>query len=587
MAWDVGNQIDRERLHKAIKSSRDAIRPFCQSRTEMIRDYVGSWYATRGARFLTYVNKLNTTATVFSTALAFNNPQVDIDSPHAELWPFCRDYEVNLNRLMVNIDLKTTVQAAVLDAFFLMGIVKVHMADAGEVQIEDNVWIDPGKPWVSRISPDDVILDMAVKDIREMRYCGHKYRMPYWKLTERDDFDQEVVDRVTPSSKYGSEEGSERAQEIAAGLGVDDDELEPMVWLEDVYLSRTRKLVTFSAENTDLPALKVVDGEPDCRGPYKILGLGLVPDNIIPTTPAHHLKALHDLSNRLYRKLSGQASRQKNTFAFPPGGEDDAERHKASKDGEYWMCREPKSVAGVNTPGVDGNTHAFFLAAQEIYNVQSGNERAVGGLGTEADTLGQEEIVQANVGGRIVQMRDRVICWVAEIAREVGGLMFDDEYLEIESSREVENTGYRLDTSWRPGLREGLKNHYEFSVEPRSMGYRPAREKLARMMQFIQQVGTVWPLVQAGVLDIQELTSLAAEYENLPDLKRIFKYMAPEMLGGAGGAHQATKPAVTTRENVRTNRSEGPSNEGMAAVLGQFMQGRGAGSAQPANVGTF
>lgn len=581
MPWDAGNQIDRNRLHKAIRTSRDAMRPFCRSRAEMIRDYVGSWYSSNGSRFLTYVNKLNTTASIYSTALAFNNPQVNIDSPNVSLWPFCRKYEINLNRLLANIDLKTTLQAAVLDAFFLFGMVNVYRADAGEVQIEDNLWIDPGKIWVGRISPDDAILDMGVKDLREMRFCGHRYRVPYWKLTERDDFEQKVVRKLSPSSKHGAEEGSERADEIAAGLAVDDDELEPMVWLEDVYLPRTRQVATFAAGNSDLPSLKVVEGEPDCRGPYKFLGLGLVPDNIMPSSPAHHLKALHDLSNRLYRKLSAQASRQKNTTCFPPGGQDDAQRHKEAKDGGYWLCRDPKSVASINSSGIDGNTHAFFLAAQEVYNVQSGNERIIGGLGTEADTLGQEEIVQASASGRIVQMRDRVNCWVGEIAREAGGLMFDDEYLEIDSSMEAENSGLYLDTSWSPGNREGLKDHYNFTVEPTSMTYRPPEAKLNRIMSFVQQVGTVWPLVQAGVLDIRELTSLAAEYENLPDLKRIFKYMAPDMLGGGRtGSHQATKPAVTSRETVRTNRSQGPSSEGMGAVLGQLMQGRGMNGGQ-------
>lgn len=586
MAWDVGKEIDRNRLHKAKRSSQDALSPFLKVRNLMIKDYVGSCYATNAARLLTYVNKLNTTANIYSTALAFNNPQVNIDSPDINLWPFCRKYEINLNRVLVNMDLKATLQAAVLDAFFLFGVVHVSMADAGEVQLDDNIWIDPGKAWVSRISPDDVILDMAVKDLREMRYCGHRYRVAYWKLTERDDFDQKVVGRMSPTSKSTVETGSERASDIASGRTVDDDELEPMVWLEDIYMPRIKQTITFDASNPDLPALKVSQGEPDCRGPYKFLGLGLVPDNIIPTTPAHHLKALHDLSNRLYRKLSAQASRQKNTVAFPPGGEDDAQRGKQAKDGEYWMARDPKSIAAVNTAGVDGNTHAFFLAAQEVYNIQAGNERILGGLGAEADTLGQEEMIAANASGRIVQMRDRVNCWVGEIAREVGGLMFDDEYLEINSSMEVENSGFYVDASWRRDTLQGMKDHYNFTVEPLSMAYRPPEAKLARIMAFVQGVGTVWPLVQTGVLDIKELTKLAAEYENLPDLRRIFKYMVPQATSSPGGQHQATKPAVTSREIVRTNRSPGPSSQGAAAVLSQLMQGRGGmGGGQPTGIG--
>ncbi|HUT60693.1 MAG TPA: hypothetical protein VNA25_22845 [Phycisphaerae bacterium] len=576
--FDVGNRIDLGRLHKAIGTSRDALRPFRGSRTEMIRDYVGSWYSSSGARFLTYVNKLNQTAGIYTMALAFNNPQVKIDSFDFRLWPFCRKYQVNVNKVIANIDLKTTLQAATLDAFFLMGICKVYMADAGEVQLDDNVWVDPGKPWVSRISPDDAILDMAVKDIRAMRFCGDRYRVPYWKISERDDFERRVVAHVSPTSKAATQEGSERASEIASGMAVDDDELEPMVWLEDVYLPETRRLVTFAADNTDLPPLKVGDRRDSPQGPYKHLSLGLVPDNIIPSTPAHHLKALHDLSNRLYRKLSAQAAQQKNTIAYPPGSEDDAKRHKEAKNGEYWKCRDPKSISPVNTPGVDGNTHAFFLAAQEIYNVQSGNERVIGGLSSEAETLGQAEMERGGAVGRIAHMKGAVNCWAGDIAREMGGLMFDDEALTVSSSMEAENTGFFVDTSWRPGEREGLKDHYDFSVEPNSMGYQPPEAKLQRIFAFVEKVGKVYPMVQAGILDVQELTRIASEYENIPELQRIFKYMTPEMLGGPGGdPHQATKAPVTSRETVRTNRSQGPQGQGMAAVLGQMMQGRGQG----------
>lgn len=571
--FDLGNKEDYNQLHKAIKTSRDAIDPFRRPRTEMIRDFVGSWYSPSGARFMTYVNKLNQTARIYQMALAFNNPQVRINSFDQKLWPFAKKYEVNVNKVIRNIDLKTTLQAAVLDAFFLIGVCKVRMADAGYVMTEDNVWIDPGKPWVDRVSFDDLIIDMSAKDIRAVRFIGDRYRASWRKVRERDDFNQKVVSQMAPSTKFNTDSGSDYASQIAAGWTVDDDELEPMVWLEDVYLPENRQLVTFAADDDSLRPLKVLEdwtGHP--IGPYKTLSLGLVPDNTMPSSPSQNLKPLHDLENRLYRKLSAQASRQKNVVGYTPGGEDDGDRAKDAKDGEYLKFRDPKSLTPISFPGVDGNTNAFFLAAEEIYNIQAGNQRAIGGLGAETNTVGQEQMVQGHATGMIAFMKAAVVDWASDICRELGGLMFEDEAMTVDSSMEVENTGYYIDTSWRPGDREGLKDYYEFSVVPESMNYMPAEVKLQKIFDYLNRVGPLFPMVQAGLLDIQELTRIVSEYENIPEIQKIFKFMQVQADDG-GDPHQATKAPMTSREVVRRNVPTGGTSANRTAMLGQMMQG--------------
>ena len=573
--FDVTDRTDRDRLFKAIKTSRDAIESnFRRPRTEMIRDFVGSWYSPTGARFYTYVNKLNQSARILSMWLAYNNPQVKVTSFDPKLWPFCKKYEVNINKVIANIDFKSTFQAGVLDAFFLMGSFKVRMADSGYVETEDNVWIDPGKPWVDRVSFDDLIVDLSAKDIRSMRFCGDRYRVSYRRLKERDDFEKKVVNKVSPTSKFNTDSGSDYASQIANGWAVDDDELEPMCWLEDVYIPETRQLCTFYCGDDSLPPLKVMDDDSGPMGPYEFLSLGLVPDNIIPSSPAQNLKGLHDLTNRIYRKLSAQASRQKTVFPFAAGAEDDAQRQKDARDGEYIKMRDPKSVQVNNIPGVDGNTHAFWLAIQEVYNNQAGNERSIGGLGREADTVGQEKIVEDHAQGMIGYMKGAVNDCASRISRKIGALMWDDEVLTTESTMEVENTGYRVDSTWRPGEREGIKDYYDFCVEPTSMGYQPPEAKLQKVMGFLQAIGTIYPMVQAGILDLQELTKLVSEYQNVPELQKIFKTMPTPQVQPGGDPHQATKAPVTSREVVRGGRpgGGGPQGGGMAQVLGQMMQ---------------
>ena len=78
---DLSNKDKRGRLLKAIKSSRDALEPFRRVRKELIKDYVGSWYAETGAENKTLINLINQTARIYTISLAANNPQVLVSTP--------------------------------------------------------------------------------------------------------------------------------------------------------------------------------------------------------------------------------------------------------------------------------------------------------------------------------------------------------------------------------------------------------------------------------------------------------------------------------------------------------------------------
>ena len=589
--FDPYDPTDRERLVKAKETSRYAMDPFRIPRMQMIRDFAGSYYY--GGQPGIYVNKLNTTANIYQMALAYNNPQVKVTTFKQWLLPDAKKFEVNINRVIENIDLKTTLQEVLLDAFFLVGIVKVRMADTGTEkhypELDPDLWIDPGQPWAGRVSFDDAILDMSARGFRRMRYFGDRYRASLASVRARDDFDQDVVKQLAASSKFSEDVGTVRADQIDTLWQIDDDDLEPMVWLEDIYLPEIGQLCTFSGDNRSLPPLKCQDYKGHPTGPYTFFSLGFVPDNLIPVAPAMNLYGLHNLTNELFRKEADQAERQKNTVAYPMGGDDDAERGKNARDGEYFAVRDPKNLQPISFPGVDANGHAFSLSLDETYNIQAGNERLIGGLGAEADTATQEKMLAANSSGRVSYMRGLFNNATADVCRKLGDLMWDDEDLTVESSMEV--GGRRMDTSWTPGNRKGLRNYYTFGVEPSSMGYQPPEAKMNKIMQFVQAVGTMFPMVQAGVLDIQELTKLFSEYENLPEVQQVFKYMASSSSGGPGGGdetqgdHGATKPANTSREVVRRSQTGGPQGTGMQQVLGQMMQSNGKGKPQMAMAG--
>jgi hypothetical protein len=198
---DLANDEKRGRLLKAVKASNDALEKHRRVRKLMVEHYCGSWYDETmpqdDGKIL--VNLMNQTARIYTVALAANNPRVLVSTPRTEALPFALRFEVNLNKLIEDMGLDKTFRSIVLDAFFCIGCGVVMMRDTdtrfhGLLESEEDVWLDPGEPWLNRVSLDDLILDMPAKELSKMRYCGHRYRADYEKVMDEPGYAKEFKD---------------------------------------------------------------------------------------------------------------------------------------------------------------------------------------------------------------------------------------------------------------------------------------------------------------------------------------------------------------------------------------------------------
>ncbi len=578
---DLGNQIERGRLHKAIQTSRDVMEPFRRARSEFIRDHAGSWYSEGGARFHTNINKMNQTALIMTFALAAENPRFKACTDNQKLVPFARHLQSNMNKLVSNINLKQSLRLMVLDAFFLVGIAKVRMSDAFPIQLEDDVWVEAGQPWVDRISFDDAILDLTARDLTKMRFMGDRYRCSWEKVKKRDDFDNSVVKIMTPDSKYRYDTSIDYANQIANLMACDDDELEPMVWLEDVFIVENNQWATFPAnpgyENSK--PLKVVDWEGTKRGPYKFLGLGNVPDNVIPSSPAQNLKPLHDAINMVFRKVLDQARIAKQVVGYREGESQRADNYRTCKNGTWLPFNNPADIQTITIGGVDMNLNQFNAMMDEIYNAQSGNLRSLAGLGQEGNTLGQEELIQGRASQVISKMGVNVIEFTAEIGEELKHLLWQDDtfYQENWQQADPSNKESWVSSHWDPAYREGVPDNFTLSVEPYSMRYVSPQEKVAQIDAVLQKIAPLWPMFQQSgyVIDVSELLECYSDLLDRPELKRIIKQNPQGGDAPQGGDQNTVKsPAVTTRNVVRKNVSGGG---GRGQLMNSILQGAPSG----------
>lgn len=573
---DLGVQSDIERIYTAMDSSRDAMRPFRENRQEMIRQYVGSRYNDDGAPYPVLVNLLGMTADVYTIGLAANCPRCRVQTPYRDLWPFAYRWETALNNFIKEMRFEQTMQQIVLDAFFSVGVAKVFQADWHPVQLDDDVWADPGRPYIGRVSFDDFGLDMSVKDTRKCRFMWDEYRVGWDSVANDPDFDPAVVKQLAPTSKH--ERGEEDANSISAGAITDDDEYEPMVDLMDVWLPEIGKVAVFPRHSHTKP-LKVMDEGPE-GGPYELLTFADVPDNVLPTTPAQNLMDLHLLYNGLMRKQSRQAKRQKTNPTYTANASGDAERIKKANDGEWIKVNDPKTINVINQGGVDQTSVAFSIGVLDLFDRQAGNLQAMAGLGAQTGTVGQEELIHSAVSRKEAKMQDRVHTFTARVLQSLGHLMWADAVLEVPGSFEVApRTGIYEDAAWTPELREGDFWQYNFDIQPYSMNYEPPEAKIQKIERAMQQIMQLYPVLEAvgGTIDVQELVKQYADSLQLPELENVVTFATPsniERPGPQGSDKESPKtPTTTTRNYVRRNIPTGGTSQSRSSILQQSFLG--------------
>jgi hypothetical protein len=581
---DLESESQRGGLLRAVKSADEAMEPHRRVRMELLRDHVGSWYSTSGARQEVVVNLINQTARIYSRVLAANNPRVKVVPRGTEHYPFARRFQTAINKLIFDIQLDQTLRACIMDAFFFMGVAKVCLADSGQLQFEQDVWYDPGQAWVERISADSLIVDMKAKEISKMRFSGDKYRAPWKRVKEEPSYNKKAIEAMGPTKASSQLSAVDAANDLASGGTIDDDEIEEMVWLMDLWLPENNAVVTMCAEEgMNLPPLSVRPWTGSKGGPYKYLGLGLVPDNVIPSSPASNLKPLHDLLNTLYRKMSYQARRQKSTVAYPPGGDADAERGRRARDGDWFMVSDPRNLMPLNFGGVDAGTSAFSLAMNDAFNKLAGNIQGLGGLGAQAGTLGQEELIQEQLQAQVADMQYHVVQFANDIVNDLGEILWDDEFMEIAATEMANSAPVAFDRTWRPGHREGSFRDYDITVEPYSMVYVSPGQKVQKFYSVLQQLTPILPILQAaGVsLDGEQIVNTLSDYLDMPELARMITYVNPAMAGGGGEVRQSP---VTTRNEIRKSVPTGGTPENRSMVLQQLLGGQSVTPQQGASL---
>ncbi len=581
------DDLDLGRLASAINRDYTTLKPYREERVRMARHAAGDRYHPNAQDKATYINLTSLYTNIVSRNLISQNPRILLSTNSHNDEPAVSAMEKWDNDQLERMNFAEIMKRFVVDAFYGMATCMVAIATPSDAA--NCGWnLRAGDPFVKLIYFGDRFFDMSARTLQDVGYSGHRYRAPKRPIVESELYDVRVRGTLASSepSRY-NHDGDEKIEAIGnPDIGDVVEELEDMVDLCNVYVPRHRCVYTLLWDDISgasagqvgrkmIPLRKQKWIGPEW-GPYIDLSLAAqIPGNIVPKGTIQDFMNLEDALNNVYRKLVRQAHDQKNGVLMDRSDADSAEEIRKMLDGGFAFVNNPKNVVATSFNGPNQGLFTFMRELIQRASWVMGNIETMGGLATQAGTLGQEELLAQQSNGQIAGMQDATLSAVSQIVKSLNWFYWHDpvNVATVKDSLEGSDRWITREvhpwTSQKPGVMKRTGPMPQVKVDPYSMRHSTPKQRSDDLIQVVTQIWA--PLAQlareqGNTLDFNQFLTMLGEYRDMPELKKILTMqepIAPEQ--GPPSAAGPTKPVETTRNYNR--RSQGGSPQSQDAAL--------------------
>jgi len=580
--------LDRvSRLVTSFDHSRRKMQTFRERRLSMLRQFVGGAWSDGGAPDRVPVNFLEMALNIYRRQVAARAPRVMVRSKNGDNIPFADDLEIALNLAIDDMRFDDTMRRWVLEAMFGMGVLKVGLAPSSQKEIMGFTH-DPGQPFADVVDFEDFVFDITAKRWDQIQFCGNRYALPLEAVQDLKMFPKKDLSKY--ERRTTNEQGDEKVSNMVDdGGSYGEESYMDLVELWDIWLPYENIVATFQTDPNggieQREPLRIVEWDgPEC-GPFHLLSFGDVPGQIMPLPPAALMIDLHELGNRVFRKLGRQADRQKTVTLVASANQDDGRRITNASDGDAISVDRPEATKDVRYGGVDQAGLAFFQQLRQLTSYFGGNLETLGGLNNATNTASQEQLVKNQATMRIADMQERATAAATEVIKSIAYYMWNDPVRSYRIPKKIPNSDMTIMSEMKPERRSGEFLDYAIEIIPFSMQSRTPSERLQTAMQVMQTY--IMPMSQllqqrGFVPNIEAFLKMSAELSGTPEVMDLVqKVDAQELMqgppapggGGAGGA-----PANTTRNYVRSDRGQDSIAKG-DQIVAQMMQQASQGAA--------
>jgi hypothetical protein len=555
------------------------MRPLLNHRKRMIDAWAADYYKEKQSNVNHTMNLIDRAISILVPYLVMSNPQTNVETRVSELKPYAYTTRLALNHLIDELKLcQTVLRPAIFNSMFGAGIVKSGIMKTHEADIFGN-HLEIGQPYAAVVDDEDYVGDVAADSRSDFEMEGNYYVMPTEQAKEF--FGPKHADHITPTFKL---HGDETVADVTKNnvFGSDYHTLRYWTRFLDVYLPDEGVTVTLLADDSYHKKLNEVEYDGPEDGPYDFLGYKFAPKQAMPVPPAWGWMDYDTTINTLINKMRNQAERQKSILAFSADAEESANAVKNSGDGDTVKVDDINSMKEISYGGVSPENYQWVTYAEQQYSIQGGNLYQLGGRGSQAETLGQEQMLQANAGRIVDDMEQLVYDFVTSIIKKLAWFVWTDPLIQIPVIKRIPGAG-ELEVIFDKYAREGDFYDFNFKVQPYSMQRFNPTVQSQKLMQFL----TGWALPVAGMaaqqgvqINIDSASRKIANYLQL-DIEDFWQSAVPQDGGMVGmGPYQPTKGQVKGAFGQTDDRfgASPASRQGNSA---QFQSSDRAGKSSP------
>lgn len=572
------------RLLKAADACYETLRRQRSNYREATKELVGAHYSENGTSERRPLNLYEMGVNTYARLLSPQKPRALGTSQNPQLVPAANTLALAIDRIVQKIRFTHTWRRLIKDAIMSVAISKCALSRQ-DAQDENGAYHDASQPFVDRVSLDQWVHDVNADSFEQVSFCGqYRYPMPYDYVMESKRYSN--TGKLKPTSRdANTQTGEEKTAAISRVIHrYGEQDYREHIELCSYWLPAERLYVTYAAHGEDKPLL-VVEWNGPPAGPYRMLSLCEVPDQIIPLAPGALWMDIHDLVNRLFLKLGDQAERQKTIPTYESQAAKDAERVVNARDGQMIRVDSVQRIKEIMMGGIDPRTMAFLLQLKDLWSWDAGNMDMLAGLGPQSPTLGQDALLAQSASKRVQEYQERSSEFMADVFRDMAWYVWSDPDADIPVTKSVPGTDISVPTRFRYDERQGTFPEYEIDLDPYSAQTLTPSQRLSAIRDFVMSIAMPLQqsLAQQGyTLDAGALVDLWSRYGGLPELSQILKMVEPTQ--GAGGGEGPGMAPHTVRENVRVNRPEGTS-QSRGETMSQLLMGAGAQPGSMARLG--
>ncbi len=592
-------ELDDVRLCRMVEVSRWVLQKDREERMRVVRTLAGSRYSRNASMKKVYVNLNSLYRSVVRRNLISQDPRVMLSTFDRDQSATVDAAEAWTNHELVRQKFAATMGRLVDDALVgPMGIGWCALATPAESAASG--WgLVAGKPMLNRIDLDDYVCHHRARDMEELQFEGHRFRVAKHLVMDNPDYDKKAKDHlyVSKETRY-NREGDERIGQIWRTDETYDEDLEDMVDLWAIYLPQHRITKIFADCDIWGPTSAYETGKAVClqevpwigseKGPYPKLFYETIPGNLMPQGPMSHLVDLNEMVNETYRKLVRQSARFKANTICSRSNPQDGERMRTCNDGDTVPVDDPKSFQEVVQGGPNAGLFAWMKEGVDRFERMAGNLATLGGLASQAGTLGQEELLAQQSSGQIAAYQETTVAFVSDCADRMLWYFWHDPELVMQAPVNDPNLPdvkyVRQVHPWShddPNAMRRVGNKPDLKIDPYTMRHKTPQQRSKDILSFVTQVYV--PLAQIAMqqghsLDFAELARLIGKYWDEPDLQKLLgSYTQPPTQGDSPpsqgmGDTGPTKPPATERTYKRVSsggarQAEMQQNNDLAAAM--------------------